>query len=327
MDIRYLLLKLKWWAREHLFLRSSLLKGEIKLSYELPVQYGDWAIHPCVRYIADGICGHRWWMALSPYPSIDSSRENILLYCGEDEASCEPPRRWTFVREVCSSHLSGYNSDPGLYYDEASRELWITWREWGTENVPAGSPFCCTMRSVTSDGVNFSKSEVIAYNESASEGLCADTEMCPIVISRNGETMLYGCCYVYEPYLLPCGLSLYSFEDGRFRLKASSGWKDRSFDLWHFDLFEHGGVLYQVVTGQSGNAIMIGRSTDGLHFDYSRRPLHCHRLFVRRNYFYKATAVVHDGTLYVFFPRKSDRSTVRIVMRSMPINRLAEYFK
>ena len=87
------------------------------------------------------------------------------------------------------------------------------------------------------------------------------------------------------------------------------------------------GVLYQVVTGQSGNAIMIGRSTDGLHFDYSRRPLHCHRLFVRRNYFYKATAVVHDGTLYVFFPRKSDRGTVRIVMRSMPINRLAEYFK
>lgn len=326
MDARYLLLKLKWWAREHTFLCSGLLAGETELSYELPEAYGDWAVHPCVRYVEGGIGGHRWWMVLSPYPHIDSSKENILLYRGEEEGD-GVPRRWTFVREVCGTHPKGYNSDPGLYYDAASGELWITWREWGTENVPAASPLCCTMRSVTSDGVNFSAAEVIAYNENADKDVSADTQMCPIVFGRGGEAVLYGCNYVYEPYLLPRGLSLYRFEDGRFRLKESAPWTDRSFDLWHFDLFEHEGAIYQIVTGQSGNALMIGRSTDGLHFTYSRRPLHCHRLFVRRNYFYKATAVVHDGTLHVFYPRKSGADSVRIVMRSMPVCRLAEYFK
>lgn len=327
MDARYLLLKLKWWVREHAFLRSGLLTGETELSYELPEAYGDWAVHPCVRFIADGIGGRRWWMVLSPYPHIDSSRENILLYCGEEKGDGLPPRRWTFVREVCGTHPEGYNSDPGLFYDPASRELWVTWREWGTENVPDGCPYCCTMRVRTGDGVNFSGAEVIALNENADAGLCADTQMCPIVYSWRGETVLYGVSYVYEPYLLPRGMSLYRFAGGRFRLSESVPWADRSFDLWHFDLFEHEAALYQIVTGQSGNAIMIGRSTDGLHFSYSRRPLHSHRLFLRRNYFYKATAVVHGGMLHVFYPRKSGRDSVRIVMRSMPVCRLDKYFK
>lgn len=29
--------------------------------------YGDWLIHPCVRYIPEGLGEHQWWMLKSEY--------------------------------------------------------------------------------------------------------------------------------------------------------------------------------------------------------------------------------------------------------------------
>ena len=326
MDLRYFRYKFYWWIREHLFFWPNLTDGQQQLEYDLPVGYGDWAVHPCVRYIPDGFGGSCWWMVLSPYPELDTTKENILLYKGETTDNHNVPLKWSFIKEVSGSHSNGYNSDPNLYFDKRKKELWVIWREWETKNVPDDSPLCCTLCSKTSDRIEFSKPEVLALNHSTLESLPSDTEMCPTVIDFRGIRYLYGVHYSYEPNLFPRGFSRYEYDGLRFTLVDSLPWKDRRFDLWHMDMFQYGEYLFQVITGRSGNAIFLGRSSNGLDFTYSRRPLYSWRWFFRKNYFYKASALIYDRKLYLFFPRKFKKGIVKIVVRSMPAENLAKFF-
>lgn len=326
MTFRYLKYKLFWWAREHLFFYRNLSVDQKELEYELPDGYGDWAIHPCVRKLPDKLGGSHWWMVLSPYPGFDTSKENILLYKGEESDTSDFPVRWTFVREVRGVHSCGYNSDPNLYYDGTAKELWVIWREWGTVNVPDDSPLCCSMCSKTSDGIEFSSPKIIALNYADTADLPSDTEMCPTVMDFKGGIYLYGVHYSYEPTLFPQGLCRYEYDGETFKLSCSRPWANRLFDLWHIDMFQHDGVLYQLVTGRSGNAIYLGRSKNGIDFEYSRRPFFSWRWFLRKNYFYKASAVVSSGKIFLFFPRKRQSGSVRIVVRAMPVDKLSYFF-
>lgn len=324
MNKQDLKFKLRWWIKEHLLFYKNNLSNEMTLEYTLPSEYGDFAIHPCVRYIPQGVGGYKWWMVLSPYPNYDTDKENILLFHGAENSDKEPPQKWIFVKEVCGTHPQGYNSDPNLHFD--GKELWVIWREWETENVPEDCPVCCTMCSRTSDGINFSEHTIIAYNQYTEYGSKGDTSMCPTVYEYKNELCMYGSIYAYEPYLSPKGTGRYLYKNGFFTLDGFQQKANNWFDLWHFDLFEYNGYLYQIITGQFGNAIYIGRSKDGKTFKYSKRPLYSYPFFIKKNYFYKPTAQVIGNTLYVFFPRKTKNGGVRIVMRSMDAMLLESLF-
>ncbi len=325
MDKQDFKLKFKWWAKEHFLFKKSPLCDEVSLKYSMPEEYGDFAVHPCVRYIKEGVGGYKWWLALSPYPDYDIKKENILLYHGVNETDNKPPVEWVYVREVCGTHSQGFNSDPNLYYDGES--LWIIWREWETENLPDGVPLVCTMCSKTKDGVLFTEHKVIARNEFNEYRMQGDTSMCPIVFKYNDALCLYASLYVYEPHLMPIGTSRYLFraETQSFSFDGFHHNESVGFDLWHFDLFEYKGYLFQIITGQFGNAIYIGRSKDGKVFSYSKKPLYSYPWFIKKNFFYKPTAQVIGEKLYVFFPRKKGHGSLRIIMRSMSVGELDKF--
>lgn len=317
--------KFAWWVRDHLYLSRNYLEGAEELTYDLPEGYGDFAVHPCVRYIPEGLGGYDWWMALTPYQDYDETRENILLYCGVSASAGKPPSSWKYVREVCGTHPKGFNSDPNLVYFE--ERLWIIWREWGTENLPDGCDLCCIRCCTTEDGENFSDPMTVALNVYDVPGTEGDTTMCPCVDYDSDGLYMYGSVYQYKPHLKPRGISRYKWNGEVFADPAITLNRNIQFDLWHFDLFREGGYLYQLVTGQFGNAILIGRSSDGVDFKYSGRPLLCNPFFLKKNYFYKASAQVAGGTLYVFFPRKRPSGKLRISMMSMPAGYLDTKFR
>lgn len=322
MNNKNLKLKLSWWIKEHLLWGKSPLQDESVMLYSLPKEYGDFAIHPCVRYIAQGVGGYKWWMVLSPYPKYDIKKENILLFHGKNETGAEPPKEWVFVKEVCGTHTQGYNSDPNLFFDGES--LWVVWREWGTENISISVPYACTLCSKTKDGVSFTSHEIIANNEFNEYSICGDTSMCPIVYHYDNQLLMYASYYAYEPYLRPIGTSRYEYDESKrkFCLNGFHHCESLTFDLWHFDLFEYNGYLYQIITGQFGNAIYIGRSKDGKVFKYCKKPLYAYPWFIKKNFFYKPTAQVIGTKLFVFFPRKKGVDSLRIVMRSMDVSSL-----
>lgn len=317
--------KFKWWVRDHFYLSRNRLDGEEELSYDLPEEYGDFAVHPCVRHIPEGVGGYDWWMALTPYQDYDETKENILLYCGVSASAGKPPVTWKFVREVCGTHPRGFNSDPNLFFYR--KKLWILWREWGTENLPEGCDLCCIRCCTTEDGVQFSEPETVALNRYGVPGTEGDTTMCPCADYDSTGLYMYGSVYQYKPHLKPRGISRYKWDGEKFVDPVFALNGRISFDLWHFDLFRYGDYLYQIVTGQFGNAIMIGRSSNGLDFTYSGRPLLCNPFFLKKNYYYKASAQVVDDMLYVFYPKKKPSGKLRISMRLMPAGRLESEFR
>ena len=327
MNRKDFLFKLKWFVREHLLFCNSPLKDEVMLEYKLPEEYGDFAVHPCVRYIECGIGGYQWWMVLSPYPNYDTSKENVLLFRGDSEHKDTPPVKWKYVKEVCGTHQKGFNSDPNLYYD--GKELWVVWRECETENLPEGVPICCTMCTKTTDSIQFTEHHIIAHNEFDQEDGRGDSSMCPILVNYGGKLKMYASNYVYKPNLKPLGTSRYNYDENGKMFKLEGVYKSDSeyFDLWHFDMFECNGYLYQIITGQFGNAIYLGRSKDGIVFKYSKKPLYSYPWFIKKNFFYKPTAQVFDDKLYVFFPRKKRGKALRIVMRSMSAKELDFFFE
>ena len=102
------------------------LQVDLTLLHKKSPKYGDWLIHPCVRYIPNGFAGHKWWMVCTPYPNFNSYCENPVLFCGDGDSV---PTKWDFVAIVQDSHKHGYNADGCLYFD--GEKLWILWKEDG----------------------------------------------------------------------------------------------------------------------------------------------------------------------------------------------------
>ena len=274
--------------------------------------YGDWLIHPCVRYIPEGLGGHKWWMSLTPYPEGNSKYEQPVLYYGVTNGDT-PPSTWEYFGLIQDMHKSGYNADPNLYYDQVSGKMIIVWKEAYTENTMGGAKFNALMCR-TFDGYSFGKILKLADN-------CdPDVE------------------YITCPTLLPVGDSIFCFatefeykRDSKKRLQHGRSnialWRPKnmnidslsyiyckclkqeypsSFDYWHTDFAYDSisGFYYSVVTDEDGFSLLAGRSMDGFHYEYSEKPLKSFHDKQHERNIYKASLVPTDNSIYVFYPKR-----------------------
>ena len=154
--------------------------------HKIDVNYGNWLVHPCVRYIPEGINGHKWWMAVTPYPDFNSKYEQPLLFCGEGNEDF-PPNKWKYVGFIAASHEKGYNADPNMFY--ADGKLWIVWKEHATENTKSN---CIMMRSY--DGFSFSHPrKVLEERDSIHVGLTA-----PVILEINDSIKLLATDFEHQ---------------------------------------------------------------------------------------------------------------------------------
>ena len=269
--------------------------------------YGDFLVHPCVRYIPEGLGGHKWWMVVTPYPRTDVRYENPVLYHGEGNENV-PPVRWAFSGIVQDAYPTGYNADGNLFFD--GKKLWIIWKEDGTPDTTASSGHNRIMgRSF--DGQAFGPVRKFCDNP--------DTQVnritAPTLLNVNGAVKCLATRYngrTDDP-VLPhgkSGLAVWRLEgkdldSGRFVFERDADPDyPAGFDFWHADFFEEKGRYYGVVTPENATRILFGESEDGFSYRFGPKPV-CSsggNLYLGM---YKASAVVVDGRIHVFFPRRS----------------------
>ena len=267
-----------------------------------PEKYFDDLLHPCVRYIPDGFAGHNWWMVASPDRNADSSIENPILYFGDSREGDLPPLLWTALGVIEETPIKGgYNSDPNLYFD--GNGLWIFWRENGTAACFANAAIRATFGKYTLDGITFSPKKFFAGEKTGTE----DSEMCPIVLKINDKVKLFGAHHQFTPERAPWGLSIWDIADNDLQNNVFTKTIDvlpsykSGFDFWHFDLFIHDNKYYCVVSPESGNEILLGRSDDGVNFKFWNTPLLSNDI-TGRSFFYKPSAMVYKGIFYLWNP-------------------------
>jgi len=283
--------------------------------------YGDWLVHPCVRYFPEGFGGHKWWMAITPYPEGDSKYEQPILYYGEDSADC-PPEKWSFFGIIQDVHASGYNADPSIFYDKVSNMMYIIWKECRTPNTISE----CNNNAImyrTFNGYKLGDIKKLLDN-------CSDREIkltAPTLIQIQDSIYCFATDFEHERDPKAklargrCGIAVWknaitSLDSINF---TYTGRKEQIypewFDYWHTEFIydETENLYYSTVTNENGFDILFGISQDGFHYTYSDKPLISIRDKNHSRNLYKSSIVVIDDKVYVFYPKRSkNRRTVHI---------------
>ena len=284
-------------------------------------KYRNDCLHPCVRFIPSGFSGYQWWMIQSPYYGRDSKLENPILYFSKEKTF---PLKWECMGIVRETPMSGFNSDPTLYYEE--NKLWIFWREYQTPLCKDLQVSKATVGVFTLDGKKFSPVQVyLTENE-----LDIDREQCPILIKQYDKYLFYAVHYQHKPIRRNIGLAIWegtSLEKPEFKLKETvkiepvytcDKFKQLKIgkhlffiprplkhDVWHFDLFEYKNRLYMFSVAEWGDNIMMSVSDDYRSFKTIRKPLiNAHsseKYYGRRQSYYKPTGYIVDDTLYLYY--------------------------
>ena len=157
--------------------KQYLPVGEnVEIQTPEPQKYMNDCLHPCVRYIPEGFMGYHWWMVQSPFYARNRKIENPILYYSKDKTF---PRNWECMGVIRDTPLTGFNSDPTLFYE--NNKLWIFWREFNTPVCAERGVLKATVGISTTDGIHFSPLQVYLTDNNPDK----DTEQCPTLIKRR----------------------------------------------------------------------------------------------------------------------------------------------
>lgn len=284
-------------------------------------KYKNDCLHPCVRHIPDGFAGYQWWMVQSPYYGRDNKLENPILYYSKDKTF---PLNWEWLSIVRDTPLTGFNSDPNLFYED--NKLWIFWREFQTPLCNQLGVSMATVGFSTMDGVNFSPLQVYLTEKE----LDIDREQSPILIKKDDKYFFYATHYRYQPERKNVGLAIWEgtslkFPDFKLQptIKLDTVFtcdklkqlrigkrvlfipKPLKHDVWHFDLVEYENKLYMFSVAEWGDNIMLSVSDDFKNFKTIQKPLinthYTEQKVGYRQYYYKPTGFIHNNMLYLYY--------------------------
>jgi len=305
---------------------DTLLNVDTDTLRRIDAGYGDWLVHPCVRYIPEGLGGHQWWLAVTPYPEGNSRYENPVLYYGDGEGDIVP-KNWKYAGMIQEMPKSGYNADPNLYYDSESHLLYIIWKECNTPNTKQN----CQNNAImfrTFDGEKFG--EIKKLFDNTNDGKVRVTA--PTLIKIRDSVYCFATDFEHERQpgtLTPRGKSgIAVWHNGSLSLDTINfsyvmskmpRYKE-GFDFWHTEFIydETDKAYYSVVTNENAFDILLGVSKNGFDYTYIDKPLISFTDKRHQRNLYKASLVSIKDKLYVFYPKRSKESrTVHLYYSSV----------
>lgn len=317
------------------------------------VNHGD-VVHPCVRYIPEGYEGHCWWLVYTPYYGANPNMENPILCYAEDNSPV-PPAEWKVYCLVKAQPEKGYNSDPALLY--ASGQLFVFWREYGTEAVEATGHQVATFCGRVKDGTIVDVFGPVVW----SDDLEIDNEVSPAFVQTDDA---YLCLAMHLQFhskwlnrqrgiwkkiltktlavadLVGLGSQQKHFGIARwqsdainrpFQYAGTEKIKNSNalYRPWHLDLFTHQGRLYAIIqTNQCNADLCLAYSDDNKHFTFFDNPLITNATIGKLG-IYKPTAGVIGEMFYLYYTAQDEnnRKLNKLYLTTMSFSTLLNSMK
>ena len=123
------------------------------------------AYHPKVIYFKNSWNGYKYWMAFTPYPNADESKENPVINASNDKINWIEPTGTNNPLDIPeNAGKYHYNSDTHLLYNEDLNQLELFWRYVDDENNTV-----TIYKTASKDGINWTEKEVFLYSDNRKE--------------------------------------------------------------------------------------------------------------------------------------------------------------
>ena len=136
------------------------------------------ATHPSVLYFDTPWNGYNYWMAMTPYPYEDTTKENPEIIASNDTITwIVPPGQ---SNPIDPNPSPGYNSDTALIYNNDTDELWCYYRSYV-------SPDSKILLRRSSNGTTWGSEEIIFSDAGGGSG----THLSPTVVKRGNVWQMW----------------------------------------------------------------------------------------------------------------------------------------
>ena len=316
--------------------------------FKTNLYHGD-IVHPCVRFIEKKFKGYNWWLIYTPYYNANPDVENPILCYGVSENG-EPPKDWTVFKEIIGKPLQGYNSDPTMFFDNGS--LNIFWRENATPRAKKDQLYRATYGCIISE----KDQKDIKTPVLCEKGIFFDKEVSPAILKVENSYVAYAMHIRFKNIRLH---SDFSFLDKLIQISLKtlsvlevynekktfgiSIWKsddiEKSFNYikttkiinrnklyipWHLDVFEHENKLYAIIqTTQTNADICLAVCDDDENFTMYSKPL-ITNFSIGKLGIYKPTGFVHKEVFYLYYTaqERNDRKLNKLFLSNYNFNDL-----
>ncbi len=247
----------------------------------------DEVVHPDVVYIPNGWNGYKYWMVFTPFPNSAPQYENPSIVVSQDGIIWSVPSGLTNPVVLPYDDIydpnNFYHSDPDLILSPDQNTMYLCWRNhagWNEEKFGVIS---------STDGINWTNpiypfstlstngerilSPSIIYNGSEYELYTVNSKTSPRTYFRRTASIPTGTWgnKTEVDFLINDGSSWINTDDYTGNLQYAS-------QIWHFNILYENNEYWVIAsvggaTQTRGGQLWIGKSLDGLNWNYDSNPL------------------------------------------------------
>ena len=274
-------------------------------------------VHPSVKYFAEGLFGHKYWMAYTPYPLKSTYRENPCIAYSEDGFE------WTNIEanplDTPHGSNSNYNSDTQLVYNSSTGLLEVWYRFADVVNYEE-----IIYRKTSSDGLTWGAREELFRTTGTNSLVKA---LSPAVLYDGSKYMIWVVDdknKVVKYYESTNGTAWTFVRD----ITTSFTYDGRTYEVWHIDVEKVGAEYLMLAmarpagsTNYNSAQLYVCRSSDNTTYTEGELIIEG-RQGAWDNGLYRSCLTMVDGKYRVYYSALNDKVYGIGIAEGDAINRL-----
>lgn len=284
--------------------------------------YNNQGYHPKVLSFNSLWNGYKYWIAYTPYPHGDETKENPFINASNDLIHWKSPKELKNPLDIpLISNIDHYNSDTHLLYNNNTNELTIVWRYVNLQDNQVSIYF-----KKSKDGINWSEKEIFIKSNNRTE----QDYVSPCINYENG---IYRMWYVHRKKIF------YLEKNGEkiTEPKLLNINYDNNYYTWHIDIiYNEEKKLYELITcayidinDRSAMPLFYLSSRDNIIWS---KPIIILKPAINTLKFdsqglYRSSLLYENGTYYLFYSAHDKYKNTGIgLMYGRNITQLKPYF-
>ncbi|MDD3536459.1 MAG: T9SS type A sorting domain-containing protein [Candidatus Cloacimonetes bacterium] len=247
---------------------------------EIPtyIEDSDETRHPDVLYFPEAWNGWHYWMSHTPYPDSNVQYENPSIVVSNDGINwVEPDGISNPIADLYTGtdHNNNYNSDSHLVMSPDGQTMHLIWRRkngWNNEIIRLKS---------STDGIAWSATTDI-LSVLGTDPILNETALSPCIVQTGDSSLPRYMLWTVNTKVNPRRIYLRTSQGitGNWSAPILTDIEEfpEGYRLWHMDIDFVDGYFEMIAsvgnpTAQEGKVLYLGKSLDGVHWEFSDAPV------------------------------------------------------